>query len=216
MDASGAAAAGAGGCRAVGEGQGTHDGRAGNHRDSVADPDGRGRKPAAAHAPEEVWAAYERIGEQLRRVTYRVLRDGHEAEDAVHDAVLAAYHGIHSLRDNERLEGWLIRIARNTAATQVRKRRRCYPNTHAVDDSPPVGVPLARVARRFGSHEPSPEQVAAVRAAVDSLSAKLRTTMRDRVERGLSLAQIAAEQRVSLSCVKARVARIRERLHDCL
>lgn len=204
------------------------DGAGGGHADVDADVDadvgqgGCGGGPAAAasrgaiHAPEEVWAAYERMGDQLRRVAYRVLRDGHDAEDAVHDAVLAAYNGIHGLRDTDRLDGWLLRIARNTAATRARGRRRCRPDALAVDDTLAAGAPTSRVAHRFGSPEPPPEQAAAIRAGIESLSGKLRSTLRDRVERGLSLAEIAAEQRVTVSCVKARVARLRARLEACI
>ncbi len=62
--------------------------------------------------------------DRVRAVACGVLRDRHEAEDAVQDTLLEAFRGIGSLRDERALPGWLLVIARSAAINRCRKLAR--------------------------------------------------------------------------------------------
>jgi RNA polymerase sigma-70 factor (ECF subfamily) len=53
-----------------------------------------------------------------------VLRDAHQAEDAVQDALVRAWQGLPLLRDSERWDPWLHRLIVNACADQGRHRIR--------------------------------------------------------------------------------------------
>lgn len=67
---------------------------------------------------------YEEIYEDLYRYAYYMLQNSHDAEDAVSEAVLAAFDGIHKLRKAEAFRGWMFQIVTNIC----RKKRKEYLN----------------------------------------------------------------------------------------
>lgn len=163
-----------------------------------------------------VWSAYERMAGRLRRAAYRVCRDGHEAEDVVHDTMVAAHHSFHTLRDLASLEPWLVRIAKNQAASTARRRRRCRLDDRPLTEETADARRRPGSSDRFASPEPPAETVAALRAALDSAPPTWREAFRARIVQGLPFAQIAADQGVSIACVKTRVTRVRKRLRDAI
>ena len=66
-----------------------------------------------------------------------LLRRREEAEDVLHDAFLAAWTRLPSLRDLERFVPWLFRIARNAALSA---RRRPRPEPLVTDPAEPVAA----------------------------------------------------------------------------
>jgi DNA-directed RNA polymerase specialized sigma24 family protein len=52
-----------------------------------------------------------------------ILGDRSEAEEAAHDAVLAAWRGLDGLRDPARVEAWFTRILVNACRDRLRRRR---------------------------------------------------------------------------------------------
>jgi RNA polymerase sigma factor (sigma-70 family) len=58
------------------------------------------------------------------RCAFRLLGNAADAEDAVQEALLAAYRHIDQFRGQAQLATWLTTIVRNCALMQVRKRRR--------------------------------------------------------------------------------------------
>src|SRR5262245_41067591 len=63
-------------------------------------------------------------GARLLTVARLVLRDGHQAEDAVQDALVRAWQSLPLLRDPERWDAWLHRLVVRACADQGRRRRR--------------------------------------------------------------------------------------------
>ena len=79
-----------------------------------------------------------RIGDAYR-LARAILLDHGDAEDAVQEAVLAAWRRQGSMRDPARFDAWFDRILVNQCRDQLRKRRRAVPVA-----SPPVGFdPIA-------------------------------------------------------------------------
>src|SRR5580698_9448478 len=69
----------------------------------------------------------------LYRCALRLLGNAADAEDAVQEAVLAAYRHIDQFRGQSQMTTWLTTIVRNCALMQLRKRHR---QTHLSLDDP--------------------------------------------------------------------------------
>jgi RNA polymerase sigma-70 factor (ECF subfamily) len=75
-------------------------------------------------AADEFAALTERHLDGAYRLATVILGDAMEAEDAVHDAAIAAWRGWSSLRDPDRFEAWFSRIVVNGCRDRLRARRR--------------------------------------------------------------------------------------------
>ena len=79
---------------------------------------------------------YERYGEGLYHVTYRVLSNSEDAGDAVQEALITAFRRISTYRGEGSFRAWLYRVA-TRISLRMRSRRR---PTVSLDDelAPPV------------------------------------------------------------------------------
>lgn len=59
---------------------------------------------------EEFMRCYEKVYPQMYRTAWLYLQNRQEAEDAVQDAVLAAYEKYDQLRDREKFGPWICRF----------------------------------------------------------------------------------------------------------
>ena len=75
-------------------------------------------------ATEEFGALIERHLDGAYRLATVIIGDAMEAEDAVHDAAIAAWRGWSTLRDPDRFEAWFSRIVVNACRDRLRSRRR--------------------------------------------------------------------------------------------
>jgi RNA polymerase sigma-70 factor (ECF subfamily) len=62
--------------------------------------------------------------DRLYAFAHLVLRDAHQAEEAVQDALVRSWQGLPLLRDPERWDAWLHRLIVNACADQGRRRVR--------------------------------------------------------------------------------------------
>lgn len=69
---------------------------------------------------------YEEIYMDLYHYTLYMLQNRQDAEDAVSEAVLAAFAGIHKLRNVDAFRGWMFQITTNIC----RKKRKEYLKRH--------------------------------------------------------------------------------------
>ncbi|MBT8484969.1 MAG: RNA polymerase sigma factor SigZ [Phycisphaerales bacterium] len=69
---------------------------------------------------EHVWSL---MGRDLAAFIRRRVRDEHAAADILQETFLRIHNGIATLRDEERLAGWVYRIARNAISEHVRGAR---------------------------------------------------------------------------------------------
>ena len=83
---------------------------------------------AARSGDGDAWAEiYDRYADKLHDFCWSVLRDHHEAADALHDAFVTAAERIDQLRDPARLRPWLYAICRTTCLAKARRRARAVP-----------------------------------------------------------------------------------------
>lgn len=76
---------------------------------------------------EEVQNSFDIIVEEyggfVYNLTYRILGNHADAEDAAQEAFLAAYRNFHRFRGDSKVSTWLYRIATNAALMRLRKDR---------------------------------------------------------------------------------------------
>ena len=75
------------------------------------------------------------------RLAAVILGDPIEAEDAVHDAAVTAWHGFAGLRERDRFEAWFARILVNGCRDRLRARRR-RPVVVPILEMEPAAAPL--------------------------------------------------------------------------
>lgn len=151
------------------------------------------------------------LAAKLRGFIRRRVRDDATAEDLTQETLLKVYRSRATLRDGQRLEAWLYRIARTTVIDYYRRKR------------PTEELPAALAAEPDGEKE----DIAAFRQAVmattrrylDELPAAYREPVRLAELEGLPLAKIALRSGLSLTAVKSRVQRgramLKKKLQDC-
>jgi len=152
----------------------------------------------------------------LYRYAYRLLGNKADAEDAVQDALVAAFEHLNQFRGDAQLSTWLIAIVINCARMQLRKRSRY---THVSLDAR-IGedqeYPLSDI---LVDHRPNPEDEcrkawanARLLESAARLSPTLRRTFHLRYVDHLSVCETARVLGVPIGTVKARTARARAKV----
>lgn len=97
-------------------------------------------------------AAFERLAagvvDRLYRIAVLILRDGHQAEDAVQETLVRAWSGIAKLREPDRFDAWLHRLLVRACADQSRGRRRFEAVVRLLPTDPIATDDVASVAER--------------------------------------------------------------------
>jgi RNA polymerase sigma-70 factor (ECF subfamily) len=156
----------------------------------------------------------------LYRRAYRLLGNKADAEDAVQDALLAAYKHLDQFRGDAQLSTWLNTIVVNCAKMQLRKRSRY---THVSLDSR-IGkdhkYPLSDI---LADHRPNPEDEyrastlnTRLMKSAAQLSPTLRRTFHLRFVDHLSVDETARVLGVPIGSVKAHIARARAKLRKSI
>jgi len=154
--------------------------------------------------------------QSLYRYAYRLLGNKPDAEDAVQDALLAAYKHLSQFRGEAQLSTWLTTIVINCAKMQLRKRSRY---THVSLDSrirEDQEYPLSDI---LVDHRPNPEDEchrsklnARLMKSAARLSPTLQRTFHLRFVDHLSVGGTARALGVPIGTVKAHTARAKAKL----
>jgi len=146
----------------------------------------------------------------------RLLGNAADAEDAVQEALLAAYKHINQFRGQAQISTWITTIVRNCALMQLRKRPRQihFPLDEQFREEQPRALWEALADER-----PSPEDecrtselTTHLRKCTALLSPTLRRTFQLRVVEGLSILETARILGVPHGTVKAQMSRARAKL----
>jgi RNA polymerase sigma-70 factor, ECF subfamily len=150
------------------------------------------------------------------RCALRVLGNAADAEDAVQEALFAAYRHIDQFRGQAQMATWLTTIVRNCALMQLRKRTR---QIHLSLDEPTGEQEQHFVFERLADGRPSPEDecrnfelCARLHKSVARLSPTLRRTFQLRVMNGFSIFETARILGLPRGTVKAQLARARAKI----
>jgi RNA polymerase sigma-70 factor (ECF subfamily) len=149
------------------------------------------------------------------RCALRVLGNAADAEDAVQEAVLAAYKHINQFKGQSQISTWLTTIVRNCALMQLRRRPR---QIHLPLDEM-EGKQQYFVWERLADGRPSPEDECRhseltdrLRRCTALLSPPLRRTFQLRVVNGLSISETARILGLRHGTIKAQLARARSKI----
>ncbi len=156
----------------------------------------------------------------LYRCAYRLLGNKADAEDAVQDALLAAYKHLSEFRADAKMSTWLHAIVANCARMQLRKRSR---TKHLSLDSRIGEDQEYSVAETLVDHRASPEDEcrcsrlnARLMKCAERLSPTLRRTFHLRFVQNLSIDETARVLGIPSGSVKAHTARARAKLKKSL
>jgi RNA polymerase sigma-70 factor (ECF subfamily) len=156
----------------------------------------------------------------LYRRAYRLLGNAADAEDALQDALIAAYTHLDQFKGKSRMSTWMTTIVHNCARMQLRTRcrRLLVPLDDRTGDSDeqPLYEGLA-------DHGPSPEHECSnseltrrLKRVQRQLSPTLRRTFQLRDIDGLSIREAAHMLGVPTGTVKAQSSRARRKVLDLL
>jgi len=137
----------------------------------------------------------------LYRVSMSMLKNEHDAQDAVHDAILAAFQNRHKLRQEQYFGTWLTRILINECKKQLRNRRR-YAD---------IGEHLPDIASRD-----NPYFSVELGEAIESLPEKIRLTVILYYVEDYSLKEIKSILKIPEGTVKSRLNKGRALLKERL
>ncbi len=150
------------------------------------------------------------------RCAFRVVGNAADAEDAVQEALLAAYKHINQFRGQSQISTWLTTIVRNCALMQLRKRSRHihFPLDQQLGEEQPRSLREELADERPGPEDEfrASELTVRLRKCTALLSPTLRRTFQLRVVDGLSIFETARILGVPHGTVKAQLARARAKL----
>lgn len=152
-------------------------------------------------------AAYQR---PVFNLTYRMLGNVEEAEDAAQEAFLRAYSRLHQYKPGHKFSTWLFSIANHYCIDLLRKRR---PVKVPIDDSPLANLLQSKEATPFQSLQ-NAENAEMVQALIDTLDPDYRTPLILRYWHEYSYQEIAEAMEISLPAVKSRLFRARQKLGE--
>jgi RNA polymerase sigma-70 factor, ECF subfamily len=150
------------------------------------------------------------------RKAYHMLGNREDAEDAVQDALLAAYAHLDQFKGQSEMSTWVTAIVHNCALLQIRNRRRYL----FVSLDEPTGEALAvSGSEQLADHRPNPEDECQhselstrLTHFYTQLSPTLSRTFRLRDIEGLSIRETARILRIPQGTAKAQSARARKKL----
>lgn len=148
--------------------------------------------------------------EAIYRLSLAILGDEAEARDAAQETLVSAWRRIRDLRDPDRLDAWLDRIAVNASRMALRAKRRRRVREIPVAELRQVPDPSADAVDTAGA------DVALLRAALGHLPVEQRTLLALHHLEGRPLAEIAALIEVPVGTVKSRLSAARSALERAL
>jgi RNA polymerase sigma-70 factor, ECF subfamily len=145
---------------------------------------------------------------KLRAFIRRRVRDDVTADDLTQETMLKVFRSREALRDGQRIEAWLYRIARTTLIDFYRRQRPGLELPSNLADAPAEPADEVTVA-----------MTSSLRIFLEELPEAYREPVRLAEFEGLPLAKIALRMGLSLTAVKSRVRRgrtmLRKKLQDC-
>lgn len=174
----------------------------------VVDP--RPSPDASVATTQDRETLFRRVSREHLDSSYRLARaimnDPHAAEDAVHDAFIAAWRKWHTLRDVSRFEAWFYRILVNTCRNHLRRASRVRVTDISMAPHPAAEDPQITI---------TPER-AAIDAAMRDLGEDHRVVLALRYYRDLTVDDIATLLGIRPGTVKSRLHHAQRKLRAAL
>lgn len=140
------------------------------------------------------------------RLCLAITGDEDDAADATQTAFVSAWRHFGDLRDRERVDPWLQRIAVNSCRMVLRSRRRRGLRE----------IPMTDERIRAAAPDRALSDGAALRGALTGLAIDSRTVLALHYSQGQALSEIASILGISASAAKSRLFRARDALRKAL
>lgn len=152
--------------------------------------------------------------DKIYRHCYRMVGNGHEAEDLAQETFLRAYRNIGKYNNEYKFSTWIFRIATNLCIDRLRKKKPDY-----YLDAEVPGTDGATMYSQLSTDDPLPEQVVTenerwneLQEEIMKLPEKYRTAIVLKYVEDLSLEEISRIMDIPVPTVKTRIHRGREAL----
>ncbi len=137
--------------------------------------------------------------ETMYRVAKTLLRQDADCADAIQEAIVKAFSGLHTLRSDRYAKTWLIRILINECYAILRRQQRLVP-----------------LEEYFQKQAPETEEYSDLYEAIARLDEHTRLTVTLYYLEGYSVREMAAILEVTENIVKKRLMRARQQLRTDL
>jgi RNA polymerase sigma-70 factor (ECF subfamily) len=171
---------------------------------------------------EAIWVQQAREGDQaaftqlveayqtpVYNLSYRMLGNMVEAEDAAQETFIRAYRRLDTYDPSRKFSSWLLAIASHYCVDVLRRRRMNYLS---FDELPPMVELSMPRATQPEQVVVSQQQASAVQRLLDTLPASYRTPVILRYWYDMSYREIAETMGVTESTIKTRLHRARAKL----
>ena len=152
---------------------------------------------------------YDVFARRVLNFIYRMVNSPEEAEDLTQETFVAVFRKLNTLKEDDKFEAWLFRIARNFVYQKYRARE---PNLVSVEELDEDGQPVTQIPEtRKGPEESlgARELEEVVEGAIGSLPEKYREVFVLSAIQRLSYQEIADIVGRSLASVKTDIHRAR-------
>jgi len=171
--------------------------------------------PTADAAQQEVEAVVREHARLVYRIAYSVLRNHHDAEDAVQETFLRVLRHRHKLAGVTERKAWLGRIAWRIALDRIRKRGSAH--AQAEWDDAAAAVAALRSAGASAEQIASDRQmISLLERLIAALPADLRAVLTLSTVEELTSSEISALLEIPEASVRQRVFRARQILREKL
>ncbi|HSR53475.1 MAG TPA: RNA polymerase sigma factor SigZ [Acidobacteriota bacterium] len=154
---------------------------------------------------------YQLLSARLRSFLLSRTRDAQLADDLLQETFLRVHEKLDSLREGQRLNGWVFQIARNLVVDHFRASGRTLPADPAQEAAENEGPRQGRFSSNLNV-----EVASWLPAALESLPPEYAEAVRLYEVEGLSQQEIADRLGLSLSGAKSRIQRGRQKLKQVL
>ena len=141
-------------------------------------------------------------------ITYRMLGNPEEAEDAAQEAFLRAYSNLQKYDPKRKFSTWLFSIANHHCIDRLRKRRVKWIS---IDDNPVLGNLVGSSPQPEG-HAVRQEERDSVQRVIGQLEPGYRMPLVLRYWEDCSYEEIAEIMEISIPAVKSRLFRARQQV----
>ncbi len=139
-----------------------------------------------------------------------VTSDRDVANDVFQEVFIKAYRSLHTLRESDKTVNWLFRIARNECLNAMKSQQRNDRRTIDIDS------PEAEFAQASLSTDSYSDEHEHLYRALGQLTSEYRDTLLLAEFEGFSMKEIADMTGTSVSNVKVRIHRAKQKLHTLL
>jgi RNA polymerase sigma-70 factor, ECF subfamily len=154
---------------------------------------------------DEVYAQYDR---RVFAYCVYVIGDRDRASDVYQDVFIKVYQSLHTVREQERIAHWIFRIARNECLNAMKSNQRNQNRSVRIDDSDTLPDTTSNASFN--------DEIEYLHWGLNQLGKDYREALVLAEFEGFSLKEIAEMTNTSLSNVKIRVHRAKQKLHALL